>query len=374
MTIGELIFEVGFKADTMKLKDFGKSVSELNLTSILAAGSFGTLYEGAKALIGIADDMALGINKFGRETGQSTQEIQKWTKVAEQMGVSADVVTGTVAGLEDSIFKMKFTGENSNLWNMLGLDPRKTSNMFDVLTMLRSKLKDMSTEQQRFFLERLGISTEMLNMFKMTDQEWGDIGKQMVLSTTQLDTMQDYHKSLIQDGENLKMIFADLGVALEPTLKALVDMLNSFDLVVLKSWEFKGVLDTIAQIMEHLAHPFKTFSDAAKAIPEIGQQWQEEGETNKLNFNSSADLFKMSLHDKFMRLFSPGYGINPVDAISPNALSLSPGDSKPSNVTVNVKTTVKSNDPNTQIETTSDQGSLNSTIRNVVNQKSAGST
>src|ERR1019366_3865955 len=198
MKIGELLFELGFKADTMKLKDFGKAVADLNMSGIMAATGFGALYEGAKKIIDMADDLALGVNKFGRETGQSTTEIQKWNKMAEQMGVSSGVVAGSVSTLEDSLFKMKFTGEGSNIWAKLGLDPTHTKSMFDVLSMLRTRLKGMGTEQQRFFLEQLGLSTEMLNMFKLTDSQWADINKQQALSTDQLDQMNEYHRSMKQ--------------------------------------------------------------------------------------------------------------------------------------------------------------------------------
>lgn len=64
MKLGELFFELGFKSDHMKLKDFGKAVSELNMSSILSAGSFGAMIHGAKELISMADEMAHGVNKF----------------------------------------------------------------------------------------------------------------------------------------------------------------------------------------------------------------------------------------------------------------------------------------------------------------------
>lgn len=354
MTIGELVFNLGFKADTMKLRDFGKSLADLNMTSILTAGSFGAVYEGAKALVGIADDMALGINKFGRETGQSTQEIQKWTKMAEQMGVSTSTVTGTVASLEDQLFRMKFTGEGSNIWAMLKLDPTHTNNIFQVLTMLRDRLKGLSTEQQRFFLENLGISTEMLNMFKLTDSQWADIGKQQALSQQQLDQMNETHIKMTQATQSLKMVWADLGVALSPIFFGLADMAVSIDNAILKSWEFKGVLDTIAEEANAIAkdiyyifHPGEALKDIGKTFQMAGAQYSDWGTENKNKANRWAESIVPST------LFR---GEHP--------------DSSP--VTVNVKTVVKSNDPNTTVETTTDQDKNKKNISDVVNQLNQG--
>lgn len=341
MKIGELLFDLGFNADTMKLKDFGKAIGDLNMSSILTAGSFGAVYEGAKALVGIADEMALGINKFGRETGQSTQEVQKWSKMAEQMGISAGVVQGSVATLEDSLFKMRFTGEGSNIWNMMGLDPTHTKNMFEVLTMLRERLKGMTTEQQRFFLQSLGISTEMLNMFKLTNEQWSEIAKQQTLSGKQLEEMNEYHKTMTEMGQNLKMIWADLGVSLVPIFKGFMEIANSIDKSILKSWEFKGILDTISEIMTKVAHPFKLFGEAAGALPKLLSA-----------ANSTADY---SL-----------YGGTPEER---TRLALGPASTK--TVSVSAPITIHSNDPDATGRAV--QKHLDKTVDDAVNDRPAGS-
>lgn len=270
MKIGELLFELGFKSDTMKLRDFGKAVSELNMSSILSAGSLGAVFEGAKALIGIADDMALGINKFGRETGQSVVEVQKWTKMAEQMGVSAGVVTGAVQTLQDNLFRMKFTGEGSNIWNMLGLDPTHTKNMFEVLTMLRERLKGANTETQRFFLQQLGLSTELLNMFKLTDEQWKDIAKQQGLSTEQLKRMDEYHRKSIEATQNLKQAFADLGTSIAPISTALSNWATMILKAVENSNIWKKSIEGIGYGLNESLGKGKLFEDVGKLFTNDG--------------------------------------------------------------------------------------------------------
>lgn len=352
MKLGELFFNLGFNADTMKLKDFGKAVSDLNMTSILTAGSFGLVYEGAKALIGIADDMSLGISKFGRETGQSTTEVQKWNKMAEQMGISSGVVQNTVAGLEDSLFRMRVTGEKSNIWSMLRIDPTHTNDMFKVLTMLRERLKGMGTETQRFFLENLGISTEMLNMFKLTDQQWNDINKQAALTPGQLDKMVAYHKTLVQYSQNLNLIWADLGVSLIPILKSLMDVANSIDINILKSKEWEKILALISKSMELIAHPVKTIRELT------GTEDSKQDKTFHPLFRFPWQKFNLdgtyAPSDKDMSRSS--------DITGPN---LQP------KVTVSMKTIVQTSDPNTKVTTFKEQ--WDKALNDAVNDRPEGS-
>ena len=336
MKIGELIFELGFKADTMKLKDFGKAISELNMTSIISAGSFGALYEGAKALVGIADEMALGINKFGRETGQSKVEIQKWNHMAEEMGVSSGVVAGAVATLEDSLFKMRITGEGSNIWAMLGLDPTHTKDMFEVLTMLRNRLKGMSTDQQRFFLENLGLSTEMLNMFKMTDAQWASMAHQQVLSNEQLSEADKYHAQMVGYAEDLKKTWADFGISFMPIFDSLMKIADAIDQNILKSSEWAATIKTIADIPHAVMHPIQTFKNAAVNFGPLMRQLNDES----------------------------FYGDTP-EMRSKLALQ---GTRSDPNMKITVKNTVHTTDPNTKIST-----DLDKAFDDAVNDRPAGS-
>lgn len=321
MKIGELLFELGFKADTMKLKDFGRAVSELNVSSVLTAGAFGAVYEGAKHLIGLADDMALGVNKFSRETGQSTQDIQKWNAMAQQMGVSAGTVASSVSTLEDNLFKMKFTGEGTNIWNMLGLDPRHTKDMFEVLSMLRSRLKNMSTEQQRFFLQNLGLSTEMLNIFKLTDQQWADIPKQQALSNEELKKMDEFHKSSQKLSHDIAIAWADIGVSLIPIAEKIIKISDNMNNIARNSKDFQNFLGFIAKAGEGAG---QLLGKSAEGWGKIFQYAQYAGQ--QLAPESAVSMLPFT---------NPG--------IAPGMSSIS----KVNHVTVSAPITINSNDPET---------------------------
>jgi len=359
MKLGELFFELGFHADSMKLKDFGKAVSELNMSSILTAGSFGAVYEGAKSLLEIADSTALGINKFGRETGQSTEEMQKWSKVAEQMGMSTGVVASSVGSLEDQITNMKITGEGSGIWNVLGIDPKNTNNMFQVIDSIRTKLKGLPTNLQRVLLERTPLGPEWLNMLTLSDQKWADIGKQLYLNNQQLSEADKYHQTMVQYSQNINKIWLDMGISLMPVAKSLMDIANSLDANILKSKNWKWYLDGIANTLEIIAHPIKSMQTLT-------------GATGKKSDWESHPLFRMPWqHFNLDGTYATG-NLNAADVIGSSKPPINQGPHGAINV--QVKNTVYTSDPGTTIETTTEQGTLSNTVRNIVNQRSAGTT
>lgn len=322
MKIGELLFELGFKADTMKLKDFGRAVSELNMSSIISAGSFGLMYEGAKDLLRIAQDATLSLNKFGRETGQSREEIQQWNNTASQAGISAGTIASSVAHLQDSLFRMNFTGESSNIWNMLGLDPRHTKDMFEVLTMIRNRIKGLTTEQQRFFLENLGLSTELLNMFKLTDEQWRDIPNQQKNSLDQLDKMATFYASQAKLSADIQTAWVDIASSIIPIADKLVQMADSMTIIARGSEDFKNAFGFLGKLAD----------GTGKMLQQSAQGWGYIA-----NLSTTGDIYggRSSGFSNMLALL--------------NDKALTPADYARSDiskaVTVNAPITIHSNDP-----------------------------
>lgn len=248
MNIGELVFQLGFRADTLKLQDFVKAIGDLNMGSIMAATRYGAVYEIMKKSVDVADDLATGLGKFSRETDQSTDRLQQFSLEAEKMGVSAGTVESAIRTLQQSIFRMQITGEGSNIWNMLGLDPRQTKDKFELLSQLREKFKGMSIEVKQFYLQQLGLSQELLNLFAVTDQQWADINRNSIMANDQIAKMNEFHRINVELGNSLKMIWVDIGALIVPIFKEVEQGVNAFAHMTRESWGWKGSLDTIADI------------------------------------------------------------------------------------------------------------------------------
>jgi hypothetical protein len=215
MKIMELVADVVFNADQKKLSSFVKEVGDLNMKSILSAASLGSVYEVARKSLEMFDSVALGVNKFGWETGQSTEKVQKWSKFAEQMGVSAGVVQQSISTLEDQISQMNISGA-SPVWGYLGIDPRGKKDYFEVLSMIRERFKGMSDESQRYFLHQLGLSVELKDLFRATDAEWVNINNQLALSQEQLKRGDELHRNWVRAAQELGQAWQEVGAEIAP--------------------------------------------------------------------------------------------------------------------------------------------------------------
>lgn len=266
MKLGELFFELGFKADTTKLRDFAKHIGDLNMSSILAGSNFGLLYEGAKKIIGAADDMALQINKFGNETGQSRKELQQWSAIADGAGVSAGVVVGGIKQLQDSIFKMRFTGEGSNIWQMIGIDPTKDKDKFETLYKLGIQLNKMDTDTQRFFLNQLGLSDEWLSVLPYIVKHHEELGRQLYRNDASLEKMAEYHRTVSDLSTTWKITMDNVAVSIIPIVTGLAHMTQSINENIIKSAEWQGIMMTIGEAMDNLAHPGETILTPLKKL------------------------------------------------------------------------------------------------------------
>lgn len=249
MKLGELLFEVLFKAETFKLNDFIKGIGELNMKTLLGAGNLKLFWEMGEKAVGIADELALGLNKFSRETGMSTKELQQFTHAAEEMGMSPESVEQSVRRLQQSVFMLKKTGEGSNIWAMLGIDPTKAGSMFELLGQMREKFKGLSIETQQWFANSLLGSTEMLNLFSLSDEEFKKIGHHQYLSNKQLEKMTEFHKSIASLGHTAKLVWADIGVMLSPVVSKISDIAASMEKATRESQKWKGTLDVVSEIL-----------------------------------------------------------------------------------------------------------------------------
>lgn len=367
LKLGELIFELGFHVDTMKLKDFGKAVSELNMTGILAAGSFGAMYEGAKSLIDLAEGAGNTLNKFSRETGQSTDELQKWSKLAQEMGVDAGTVAGAIGDMQTNLFNLRMTGQGANFWNMLHVSP-DFNNMFanlEKLYPIMHKLGLTEPGKRNYLLAGLGIPMQFADLFSLSADKFKEAMKppDLKVSVDDQKKLADYQKITGDLTYDWSQTLTQVGISIIPIAQSLKEVLDSMDKNVVKSKEWAGYMNGIAEVLKLVAHPV----DRTRAL--VGAD--DPKEDWKVH-----PLFKMPWQKFNLDGTYATGNLSAADAVSPNSLPNSRGTK--SNITV--QNTVHTSDPNTTIETTS-TGAGDSTdyvsgytIRSLINQKSAGTT
>lgn len=250
MKIGELFYEVAFKADQMKLNDFIKSIGQINMKSLLSVGGLGVLINQARKIVDEVSDASISLNKFGRETGLSREEVQKWGKAAEIMGVSAETVAGDMRNLQRIFFRIMEEGDTSGVWDELGIspdqDPSKT------LIALANALSRFNIGVQQGYLERLGLSQEWLNIFPEILKNEAFLTEQMVLTNEELDKIEKYHKAQVRLSQVLKKLQDDIAVPLAENAAKLLEGLNAMLQIVEASKEWKETLEFVAEALDRI--------------------------------------------------------------------------------------------------------------------------
>ena len=251
MKLGELFFDLGFHADTMKLKDFGKAIGDLNMTSILAVGNFGALYEGAKHLIDIAHDMGEGVNKFSMETGVSKDSLQRWQGVATDAGVSIDSVNQSLSIIRktmDDIAHGQAPDARFNWIRGMILDMQHAKDASEPFMLMLKDLQSGSPDRARFLVNQLQFPPELLEIMKQIPDIQKNWNSQIILSDTELDDIQNNTKLMQTFTRDLNLLWAQLAKPILPEVNSALETINKTLREMQLSPDMQALLHFSAQV------------------------------------------------------------------------------------------------------------------------------
>lgn len=247
MTVGELIFELGFKADTIKLNEFVEDIGKLNLSSVLASVGVKELYDGMKNIMDVADQMAVSMNLFGRVTGLSFQKMQQWKNYAEQMGVSGDAVTSTLEALQKKMADYKLYQDPSiltytYLLNQAGaaITNADLNDPFSFLNKALVALQRMDPLLRTTIAGKLGIQEQLLAINNFNAANSLDVP-----SPSQLNRLMQYHSVMTSLGQTIKQTFVDIASYFSDDFKDIGNVINT----IIKSFHNLEPLREIAKIL-----------------------------------------------------------------------------------------------------------------------------
>lgn len=99
MKIADLFAEIGFKFDTIKLREVSKLIGDLNISSIIGATSLVALGEGIKDLITQSSQASSSLLTLQANTGVNTDFAQQFEKASLALGASKDSADGLINSL-----------------------------------------------------------------------------------------------------------------------------------------------------------------------------------------------------------------------------------------------------------------------------------
>lgn len=174
MKIADFFVQLGVKADTFTVREFGNSIGNLPLYAAGAITALAGLNLGAVAMTGHMLDLSNSLGIFRAETGLSTDEIQRWQNAAKQVGVSAESVTSSFKGIADAQVRLRFGDAGVAVAaGRLGIGTgflEKSPN--EIVKQLREVYKTMDPNQFRMFSSGIGVSSEMMRMFELSNADF----------------------------------------------------------------------------------------------------------------------------------------------------------------------------------------------------------
>lgn len=208
MKIGEFFVQLGVNADSRKLKDFIGDMGQLQVGALANIASVAALTAELVKLGTEAINASVGFQLFQNTTGLSWKELQRWQIVAQQANVSAETVASSVTALQRQIAEVKLGRGNIAPFQLLGVAP---TDAFDVLNKLRDRIRGLDAATATNIITQMGLSPEMINVLKLSDQEFLKLSKTVRgLTTDQEQQFLRTKQALVQLGMAFKYTGFDI--------------------------------------------------------------------------------------------------------------------------------------------------------------------
>lgn len=229
MKIGELFVQLGVKADTFTVKEFARAVADIPLAAIGAIASLGGLSFGIMELTKNTLNLSNNLGTFRDETGLSMVELQRWTGVAKQVGLSGDVVQSSIMGITNAMAQLRL-GNGAALLPLgrLGVDVRG-KNPFQILQEIGKNSQRMDPNVARQLMGQLGIAPEMMRIFALGPGQFNRMASRGVVMTSgEQKSMQDFQAALARFELTLEKDFIPILEKSLPIIEGLTEILGKF--------------------------------------------------------------------------------------------------------------------------------------------------
>lgn len=222
-SIGEFFVELGVdtSAGQVTVKDLISSFGELEASTLGEIGALSTLAAGLGELAEHGMEVAESFRSFQSQTGLSITGLERWQRVAQQVGVDSNTVAGSVKTLQQNLVDISLGRGNISPYQLLGITPQSVGyDAFKVLDQLRGRSKMFSPAFFAKQLSAMGIDPSMINTLKLTRDEFEKLAN---VSKGMTDQQAVGFLQMKQDISQVKLQMADFGYTAGLWIKPLID-------------------------------------------------------------------------------------------------------------------------------------------------------
>jgi hypothetical protein len=247
VNLGEFVVKLGVKADTFTVKDFSRAIADIPLSVAGAIVSLTGLSIGFTELTKNTLDIANNLGVFRAETGLSVEELQRWTGVAKQVGLSTDVVQGSMMRLTNVMANLRlgkmdrgFMLAMGQLFTGTGISP-SLSDPMQLFRQIGQAARMKNPTIATSLLQQMGIDPSMMRIFDLSPKEFSRMASRgVVMNEGELRAMQDFQEHLSTFGLTIEKSFVPVLEKATPILNDLATALG-FLIVHVGGWAVKGV-------------------------------------------------------------------------------------------------------------------------------------
>lgn len=232
MNLGELVVQLGVKADTFTVRDFGKAISDIPFSVASALTSLAGLSIGFAEMTKNVLNMTTGFEVFTASTGLNVRALEQWQQVAQRSGLQAEIITSSVSSLTSLMAQLNLghglPSAAAQAFGMLGFSPNDYRlNGLDMLKKLQEGTRGMDPKQATALLSALiPNADQMMRVFQTPASERERITPLMSQGT--IDQMAGFQKELATFNQIVMKEFIKALVEVEPYMQDLAHALGSF--------------------------------------------------------------------------------------------------------------------------------------------------
>lgn len=261
MKIADLFADLSFHSDTTTLKNFIGMVGELDMASILSATGLGELYNIMKNMLTKAGEAGIEMTRFSTLTGLSAQQMDSWTKAAEQAGLQGDVLKGTIKSLQEAQQKAKIYGMDQNVATGIGMLQtmgkgdlsRFYNDPFVFYEKVREAIQGIDPALQRQIVSLLGINEQNL-IFMKNQEAFSGRNVQGVLNLEEQRKATEAWKELTIAGQQFLTITQQIGTEIGGWITPIMKVVNEMGKVAVKERIFPQFMQAAGNLVPTLGN------------------------------------------------------------------------------------------------------------------------
>ena len=310
MNIAEFFVKLGVNADTNKLKAFSNSVQAIpsKLLTLKNAFSAAVIY-GVDRFVDSTVRGTVALQNFNNQTDLSIRKLQQWQVAGElsDISLSAEQVTASIQNLQKNLTNIRLGGGNIRPFQLLGIDVQG-KNAFQVLEQVREAIKGLDSATAVNLIEQLGLSSNFINVLRISRKEFEALGKGQFLSVKQRDTVLKLGTAITKLKIEFKLLKDRVVADFEPLWSALLQIItklsSAFSRLIAFISKSEPAMKTLLAVIAVLTIAFAPLASAIIGVILLIEDfftYMEGGDSWIGDMIESISEFAKALYDDFIK-------------------------------------------------------------------------